>query len=148
MIVFVRAFCKIYSVLQSDQSGILRRLLKFPPVEDVRILVGMALKYKTRSISPSKTILRADPVPSPFLLKHKSVENSSPKVLPPQKKTITNYLDEAISIINDIVNEYFLFRKSYDDSKNNKAIDILNNVKSQLEKDASSPTFFDPLSKK
>jgi hypothetical protein len=33
-------------VLQSDYSGILRRLLKFPPVEDVHILVSMALRYQ------------------------------------------------------------------------------------------------------
>jgi hypothetical protein len=48
MIIFVRAFSKIYIVLQSDYSGILRRLLKFPPVEDVHILVNMALSYQER----------------------------------------------------------------------------------------------------
>ena len=48
MIVFVRAFGKIYSVLQSDYTGIMRRLLKFPPVEDVHILISMGLSYQEK----------------------------------------------------------------------------------------------------
>ena len=68
MIVFVRAFCKIYSVMQSDQSGIMRRLLKFPPVEDVHILVGMALKYKDRGVGGrgGKVEKGVMPAPTPF----------------------------------------------------------------------------------
>jgi hypothetical protein len=37
--------------MQSDATGIMRRLLKFPPVEDVGILVSMACAYKERVLS-------------------------------------------------------------------------------------------------
>lgn len=51
MIVFVRNFRMVYLVLQSDATGIMRRLLKFPPVEDVRILINMAKSYKERILT-------------------------------------------------------------------------------------------------
>mmetsp|Transcript_33014 Transcript_33014/g.32720 ORF Transcript_33014/g.32720 Transcript_33014/m.32720 type:complete len:369 (-) Transcript_33014:43-1149(-) len=45
MIVFVRI-----SLLQSDGTGILRRLLKFPPVEDIHIIIALGITYKDRII--------------------------------------------------------------------------------------------------
>jgi len=41
MLVFVRGH-----LLESDNTGCLMRLLKFPPVEDVQELVRMAVKYR------------------------------------------------------------------------------------------------------
>ena len=57
MIVFVRGFCKSYVVLQCDATGIMRRLLKFPPVEDVRALIRMALSYKERVLNGKGVIV-------------------------------------------------------------------------------------------
>ena len=37
-------------MLQNDSTGILRRLLKFPPVEDVHILVSMGVAFKDRIV--------------------------------------------------------------------------------------------------
>jgi hypothetical protein len=34
-------------VLQSDSTGILQRLLKYPPVEDIRVLTSMAKRYQS-----------------------------------------------------------------------------------------------------
>jgi len=34
-------------VLQSDATGILQRLLKYPPVEDIRVLTSMANRYQS-----------------------------------------------------------------------------------------------------
>ncbi|CAG9322570.1 unnamed protein product [Blepharisma stoltei] len=84
MIVFVRTF-----LLQSDYSGILRRLLKFPPVEDVHVLVNMGLSYKERieggkrnapvglirSPEPPRAMIRA---PEP---KAKSPTEEAPKTI-------------------------------------------------------------------
>jgi len=84
MIVFVRTF-----LLQSDYSGILRRLLKFPPVEDVHVLVNMGLSYKERieggkrnapvglirSPEPPRAMIRA---PEP---KAKSPTEEAPKII-------------------------------------------------------------------
>jgi hypothetical protein len=41
MLVFVRGF-----LLESDATGCLMRLLKFPPVEDITELVSMAVRYR------------------------------------------------------------------------------------------------------
>lgn len=41
MLVFVRGF-----LLESDATGCLMRLLKFPPVESITELVSMAVRYK------------------------------------------------------------------------------------------------------
>lgn len=34
-------------MLQSDSTGILQRLLKYPPVEDIRVLTSMAKRYQS-----------------------------------------------------------------------------------------------------
>ena len=108
MIVFVRAFCKSYAVMQADQSGILRRLLKFPPVEDVHILVGMALKYKNREISGrggSKVEKVAMPAPTPFAPAKKIMEEKAPLRILEKTGEIEVLIDEAIGIVSEIVNE-------------------------------------------
>jgi TBC1 domain family protein 5 len=44
MIKFVGSFSTRYLVLHSDHFAILRRLFKFPPVEDVFVIINMALR--------------------------------------------------------------------------------------------------------
>lgn len=51
MIIFVRGFRMFYVVLQCDATGIMRRLLRFPPVEDVKALIRMAISYKERVLT-------------------------------------------------------------------------------------------------
>jgi TBC1 domain family protein 5 len=116
MIVFVREFCKEYIVLQSDQSGILRRLLKYPPVEDVNILVGMALKYKTKNIAPIKIVTKQEVTnlsSSPLFGQKKIMGNDK---TPPRmfglgqsqgggNNNLSGSIDEAISVVRDIANE-------------------------------------------
>lgn len=46
MLKFVESFSMGYLVMQSDHFGILRRLFKFPPVEDVFIIISMAFRMK------------------------------------------------------------------------------------------------------
>jgi len=38
-------------VLQSDSTGIMRRLLKYPPVEDLSSIISMAQGYQERVLS-------------------------------------------------------------------------------------------------
>lgn len=125
MMVFVREFCKLYVVLQADQSGILKRLLKFPPVEDVHILVGMALKYKNRNFSSVKSS-RPDvsPSPSPFVPSAKNLRPDPARLsapsLPSQKVVKETYtaksddpgtdnlisdIEVAINVITEIIEE-------------------------------------------
>lgn len=108
MIVFVRAFCKTYLVLQSDQSGILKRLLKFPPVEDVHILVGMAIKFKSRSTTPLRTPPKPEisPLTTPFTQPKKIlIANPSVPTSHSGKPAFITLLDEAIHIIQDCITE-------------------------------------------
>jgi hypothetical protein len=55
MIVYVRSYCKTYSVLGWDSSGLLKRLLKFPPVEDIRCIINMAENYQAYIIGGCTT---------------------------------------------------------------------------------------------
>ena len=107
MTVFVRAFCKFYLVLQSDQSGILKRLLKFPPVEDVHILVGMAIKFKSRSLTPLRTPKpEISPLTTPFTQPKKILldKPSVPTSHNGQQPFLT-FLDEVIQMIQDCLTE-------------------------------------------
>jgi hypothetical protein len=61
MIVFVRAF-----LLESDATGCLMRLLRYPPVEDISELVSMAVRYKDYILGgciSAKPSLAAHPPP-------------------------------------------------------------------------------------
>lgn len=64
MIVFVRI-----SLLQSDGTGILRRLLKFPPVEDIHVIIALGITYKDRIIlgKPNVHPKPRSQVPSKFM---------------------------------------------------------------------------------
>ncbi|OMJ83986.1 hypothetical protein SteCoe_14972 [Stentor coeruleus] len=78
MIVFVRVF-----ILQSDNSGILRRLLKFPPVEDVHILIDMGLGYKQSMQDRSSKNLKT-PVVSNQILNPQPISTPHPIVNIPE----------------------------------------------------------------
>lgn len=64
-------------MLQSDSTGILQRLLKYPPVEDIRVLTSMAKRYQSYilggcvtakpSVLPQQ-VAAPVPAPSPSLL--------------------------------------------------------------------------------
>lgn len=59
MIVFVRAHCDFYLVLECDNSGILRRLLRFPPVEDVHAIIDSAINFMEKvKLSATNAISR------------------------------------------------------------------------------------------
>jgi hypothetical protein len=93
-------------VLQADQSGILRRLLKFPPVEDVHILVNMAVKYMSRGVQTFKPITRPEVVATPFAASKKIIsEKVCFSTNHSGKPAIIALADEAIQLVNEIISE-------------------------------------------
>jgi TBC1 domain family protein 5 len=60
MITFVKSFCIFYIVLQSDHFGILRRLFKFPPVEDIYVIINIALRLRDPKKYVSEVTLVTD----------------------------------------------------------------------------------------
>lgn len=105
MIIFVRSFCIFYIVLQCDATGIMRRLLKFPPVEDVGILISMANSYKERILSGKGVtvpkivhdMVEDDP------LRTSKQEPKAPFIPLPSPKSIklTDKIDTIISILQE-----------------------------------------------
>lgn len=143
MMAFVRTF-----LLQADQSGILRRLLKFPPVEDVHILVGMALKYKNRAVSPPKSFQRIEslPTPTPFLQPTRLIADKTPPKIPStfhnSQNNINAFVEDAIGIVSEIIDE-----KNLQAGKLQRAIEAVNKIKNHFEKQPSTASVLDPLSR-
>ena len=91
----------IYLVLQCDATGIMRRLLKFPPVEDVGILIRLACSYKER-------ILTGKGVTIPQII-HETVDDdplrskneikSTPLLITNPIQTNISYADQIDSIM-------------------------------------------------
>jgi TBC1 domain family member 5 len=103
MIIFVRSFCKVYLVLQCDATGIMRRLLKYPPVEDVHILISMAISYKERILNgkgvavPQKVheILEEDH----FKNKNENKTNFALMTNNPKPETLNDRIDGIIGLL-------------------------------------------------
>lgn len=73
----------------------------------MHILVGMAMKYKTRGASPAK-VLKNDnfslPAPTPFG-PTKKIIGEKPLPKPIMKNGLEVSVDEAIALLTDIINE-------------------------------------------
>lgn len=62
------------------------------------------------------------------------------------KPTVMALIEEAIQVAGEIINEYWISRKSWDRAKGNRVLETVNKLKGLLEKDASPS--IDPLSRK
>ena len=120
MIVFVRSFCIFYAVLQSDHFGILRRLLKFPPVEDVHVLISLALKFKNPK-DQEDNIIETQIGPHEEFYSNDLIANL---------ESVTDQLQVLIS-------QWDLYRKVYDEYKYVKAVDAVYEIKCQIQKEFS-----------
>ncbi|CAG9321300.1 TBC1D5_4 [Blepharisma stoltei] len=85
MFIFVRSH-----LLECDDSGILRRLLRYPPVEDVHVIISSALSYKekmtksrpsaiSRMVSSSSDSRRSEIIHGYPLHSHSTEANSNSK---------------------------------------------------------------------
>lgn len=138
MIIFVRSFCIFYLVLQCDATGIMRRLLKFPPVEDVRILIRMAISYKER-IFTGKGVTVPQQVhefyeDDPLKVKN---EPKNPVLLTTSNKEKNSYSDRIENIINLLqyqTVQYFIYRNEYNNEKMASAYEQLSTLREEISK--------------
>lgn len=120
MLVFVRSFCKVYLVVQSEHFAILRRLFKFPPVEDVQVLVNMATRFKNPKTGKDS---------SGF------VGGKVEEIVEKCQKDIMGNILMAEEQIARLIEEYLIYRKVYDEYKFQKAVDLVYEIKCQVAKD-------------
>lgn len=150
MIEFVRL-----TLLESDQTGILRRLLKFPPVEDVSVLINMAIKYKdrvcgTKTVIPVTEITVAQPPianvatvqPTPIEEAKETVEVPRPRVVQRTNNASIDQLSQSIALIEET-----LEAKVYNELKLLRALDGLKTLKNELSKDLARKATADPLTR-
>lgn len=92
-------------MLQSDSTGILQRLLKYPPVEDIRVLTSMAKRYQSYILGGCVTakpsvLPQQISVPTPISLS--SSDRSAPVLFASptaaRKPAASNFLQEPTTV--------------------------------------------------
>ncbi|KYN94382.1 GTPase-activating protein, putative [Plasmodium reichenowi] len=104
MILFIRSF-----LLESDENYCLKRLFKYPPVENIKILIDLSFKIKHRNEKKEKHTKKEEPhiIHNNNLIKKEDIFNSSFN----NNNSITDELNKHninnnINNNNDMKNEY------------------------------------------
>lgn len=101
-------------MLNCDSTGILRRLLKFPPVEDVRIIISMAQSFQERILTGKGVSVPRAHIEEPGLLKAETKNQVFLISSPRNKKKVSEQILGVVDMLQEQIDGYRVFRKCLD----------------------------------